>query len=107
VSDGRAFAHAAGERRGQLAMSPGVAARFPWYLRLFGGRQPARSLHFIALVAMSAFTVGHVALVAIDDLPGKMAWIVHGQNTLATRSIVVGAAGLVVVVVSSSFMRKV
>jgi sulfoxide reductase catalytic subunit YedY len=79
------------------AMSPAVAARFPWYLRLFGGRQPARSLHFLGLVAMSAFTVCHVALVVIDDLPRNMAWIVHGQNTFATLSIVIGAAGLLVV----------
>jgi len=77
-------------------MSPAVAARFPWYLRLFGGRQPARSLHFIGLVAMSVFTVGHVALVAVDDFPRNMAWIVHGEDTLARLSIAVGVAGLAV-----------
>jgi sulfoxide reductase catalytic subunit YedY len=81
------------------AMSPAVAARYPWYLRIFGGRQPARSVHFLGLVAMSAFTVGHVALVAIDDFPRNMAWIIHGENTHATLSIVIAAAGLVVVAV--------
>ncbi len=79
------------------AMSPAVAGRFPWYLRLFGGRQPARSIHFIGLVAMSVFTLGHVTLVVVDDFPRNMAWIVHGHDTLATLSIGVGAAGLVVV----------
>ena len=28
-----------------IAMSPAVAARFPWYIKLFHGRQGARSLH--------------------------------------------------------------
>jgi DMSO/TMAO reductase YedYZ molybdopterin-dependent catalytic subunit len=78
------------------AMSPAVAARFPWYLGLFGGRQPARSIHFIGLVAMSVFTVGHVALVVADDFPRNMAWIVHGQDRLARLSIAIGVAGLVV-----------
>lgn len=33
------------------AMSPAVIARFPRYTRLFGGRQAARTLHFIGLCA--------------------------------------------------------
>jgi len=78
------------------AMSPAVAARFPWYLRIFGGRQPARSLHFIGLVAMSVFTLGHVTLVVVDDFPRNMAWIVHGHDAFATLSIAVGASGLLV-----------
>jgi len=81
------------------AMSPAVAARFPWYLRIFGGRQPARSIHFLGLVAISLFTVAHVALVVIDDFPRNMAWIIHGDDTLARLSILVGIAGLVVVAV--------
>src|SRR5579875_2811287 len=32
-----------------LAMSPAVDNHFPWYARLFGGRQFARSLHFLLL----------------------------------------------------------
>ena len=77
------------------AMSPAVAARFPWYLRVFGGRQSARSLHFLSLVAMSLFVVVHVALVVVDDFPRNMAWIVHGENAMATLSIIIGMTGLV------------
>lgn len=36
-----------------LAMSPSIAARLPWYLRLFRGRQAARSIHFLCLCAFS------------------------------------------------------
>ena len=30
-----------------LTMSPGMDAAWPWLLDLFGGRQSARSIHFI------------------------------------------------------------
>jgi methionine sulfoxide reductase catalytic subunit len=81
------------------AMSPAVAARFPWYLRIFGGRQRARSLHFLSLVAMVLFTIVHVTLVVVDDFPRNMAWIVHGTNAMATTSIIVAMVGLLGVVV--------
>jgi sulfoxide reductase catalytic subunit YedY len=54
-------------------------------------------LHFLGLVAMSVFIVGHVALVAIDDFPRNMARIIHGENTFVTLSIVVAMVGLVLV----------
>ena len=39
-------------RHRRLAVqSPAIAARFPWYLKIFGGRQAARSLHFLGLLA--------------------------------------------------------
>src|SRR5947209_13988263 len=34
-----------------VAMSPTIETRFPWYPRLFGNRQAARSLHFLGTVA--------------------------------------------------------
>src|SRR6185436_15151091 len=64
-----------------LAMSPALAGRFPWFPRLFGGRQAARSLHFLGLVAFVAFTVHHVALVIAHGLVGGLAAIVLGIET--------------------------
>jgi DMSO/TMAO reductase YedYZ molybdopterin-dependent catalytic subunit/thiosulfate reductase cytochrome b subunit len=46
-----------------LCMSPAVAGRFPWFPRLFGGRQAARSIHFLGMVAFVAFVIHHTALV--------------------------------------------
>ena len=40
------------------AMSPSLLARFPWYGRLFGGKQGARSLHFLGMCAFAAFIAG-------------------------------------------------
>lgn len=51
------------------AMSPSIIARFPWYGRLFGGRQGARSWHFIGLCLLAVFTVVHVFMVIVHGLP--------------------------------------
>lgn len=45
------------------AQSPAIEARFPRYVRLFGGRQAARSLHFLGLVAFVVFIAIHLAMV--------------------------------------------
>ena len=49
-----------------LTMSPGFDAVAPWLLDLFGGRQSARSLHFIGVNLILVFVVAHLgALVAV------------------------------------------
>jgi methionine sulfoxide reductase catalytic subunit len=45
------------------AQSPAIEARFPWYVRMWGGRQCARSLHFLGLVAFLVFIVIHLSMV--------------------------------------------
>jgi sulfoxide reductase catalytic subunit YedY len=79
------------------AMSPALAARHPWYLRLFGGRQPARSIHFLSLLAMVGFAIVHILLVSVENFPRNMAWIIHGQYSLERAAVWIGLAGLVVV----------
>lgn len=46
-----------------LTMSPGVNAGAPWMLDLFGGRQTARTIHFITMVLLVAFFVIHIIMV--------------------------------------------
>ncbi|WP_375286163.1 cytochrome b/b6 domain-containing protein [Sphingomonas sp.] len=48
-----------------VALSPGMNAAWPWLLDLFGGRQSARSLHFIAMAGLALFTMVHLALVIL------------------------------------------
>ncbi len=48
-----------------LAMSPAVDAALHFPSIMFGGRQSARSIHFIIAFALVAFLVVHVALVLI------------------------------------------
>lgn len=48
-----------------LTMSPGINAYAPWMLDLFGGRQTARTIHFVVMLALVAFFVVHVAMVIL------------------------------------------
>ena len=49
-----------------MAISPGMNATFPWLLDLLGGRQSARSIHFLCAWALFAFMVLHVVLVLLS-----------------------------------------
>ena len=49
-----------------LTMSPGMDASWPWLLDVFGGRQSARSIHFIAAALLLLFIVVHLALVLLS-----------------------------------------
>jgi thiosulfate reductase cytochrome b subunit len=48
-----------------LAMSPSMNATWPWLVDLFGGRQSARSVHFIAAALLVLFLVVHLAMVLL------------------------------------------
>ena len=48
-----------------LAMSPAMDAAWPWLLDIFGGRQSARSIHFIAAALLVGFVIVHLALVIL------------------------------------------
>ena len=43
-----------------LAMSPAVTAAYPWLIGIFGGRQTARTLHFLVSGALLGFILIHV-----------------------------------------------
>jgi sulfoxide reductase catalytic subunit YedY len=79
-----------------VAMSPAVAARFPWYIKMFHGRQGARSLHFLVLCAFTVFFIGHVTIVALHGFRRELALIVLGEthNPQLTRALMIWLAGL-------------
>ena len=49
-----------------LTMSPRIDAVFPWLLDLFGGRQSARSVHFIMASLLIVFVIVHLVMVVIS-----------------------------------------
>ena len=61
-----------------LAMSPGMDAAWPWLPELFGGRQSARSIHFIAAGLLVLFVVVHVLLVLVSGLVNNMRGMITG-----------------------------
>jgi Ni/Fe-hydrogenase b-type cytochrome subunit len=56
-----------------MVMSPGMEAAWPWLTEVFGGRQSARSIHFICAWALFAFLVVHLVLVLLSN-PAKQVW---------------------------------
>ena len=54
------------ELREFMALSPAMDAAWPWLLDLFGGRQSARSIHFIVAWGLLVFLVVHVVLVLLS-----------------------------------------
>lgn len=58
-----------------LALSPGM---WPWLVDLFGGRQSARSLHFIAMALLSLFLLAHLTLVILAGPRGEVRSMITG-----------------------------
>lgn len=48
-----------------LAMAPGMDAAWPWLTQIWGGRQSARSVHFLFAWATVAFFLIHIAMVLL------------------------------------------
>ncbi|MEO5577790.1 MAG: cytochrome b/b6 domain-containing protein [Sphingomicrobium sp.] len=61
-----------------LAMSPAMDSGWPWLLDIFGGRQSARSLHFIAMVALVGFFVVHIAMVVLAGPINELRSMISG-----------------------------
>lgn len=67
-----------------IAISPGMGPSFTWLIELLGGRQSARSLHFIFAFALLGFFIVHVALVLLSGAWGQMrAMIAGGESDAA------------------------
>ncbi len=61
-----------------LSISPGIEPTLGWLVDLFGGRQSARSLHFIFAFAIAGFFVVHVVLVLLSGPLGQMRAMITG-----------------------------
>ena len=65
-----------------LTMSPTMNAAWPWLLDLFGGRQSARTLHFIFAFLLVAFFVIHLGLVLISGVFNNLRSMITGRYRL-------------------------
>ena len=65
-----------------LAMSPAIDAAFPGLLTLFGGRQSARTIHFLACFAFIGFVVIHLFQVIVTGLWNNLRSMVTGWYTI-------------------------
>lgn len=65
-----------------LAMSPALDAAWPWLVDLFGGRQSARSIHFIAASGLVLFFVVHMVMVVLAGPVNEVRSILTGWYRL-------------------------
>ncbi len=62
-----------------LAMSPGIDAAAPWLLDLFGGRQSARTLHFLTAMLIILFIVVHLLMVLLAGPANELRSMITGR----------------------------
>lgn len=79
------------------SMSPALVNRFPWFTKPFGGRQGARSLHFILMNTYFAFLCVHVTLVVLTGFRRNMNHIVRGTDDLRLGGMFWGFVGIAAV----------
>jgi thiosulfate reductase cytochrome b subunit len=72
-----------------LAMSPTFNAAFPFFVDVLGGRQSARTLHFIDTILLVVFFVVHVVMVAVTGFKARMKAMTLGEATGGERSATV------------------
>jgi len=65
-----------------LTMSPGFNAAAPWLLDLFGGRQSARSIHFICASLLVLFVAVHLAMVMASGLFNNLRSMITGRYAI-------------------------
>jgi thiosulfate reductase cytochrome b subunit len=65
-----------------MTMSPALDASMGWLLDVFGGRQSARSIHFIAAMALVIFVVVHLVMVTLSGPINEIRSMITGRYRL-------------------------
>ena len=63
-----------------LCMSPGADPWLPWLVDLFGGRQSARSVHFITMWLLLGFFLVHIAMVILAGPINEIGSMITGRE---------------------------
>lgn len=62
-----------------LAMSPGMDAILPWLIDIFGGRQSARTVHFVSASLIALFVLVHVGMVLVAGPLNELRAMITGR----------------------------
>ncbi len=68
-----------------LSMSPGMNAVLPWLPELFGGRQSARTVHFIVMALLVGFFIVHMAMIVLAGPLNELRSIITGRYRLSAK----------------------
>jgi len=69
-----------------LAMSPGMDSTWPWLIEVFGGRQTARTIHFITMLAFVLFFVVHIIMVLVANPINELRSMITGYYRTKAKS---------------------
>jgi thiosulfate reductase cytochrome b subunit len=69
-----------------LAMSPGMDSTWPWIIEVFGGRQTARTIHFITMLAFVLFFVVHIIMVLVANPVNELRSMITGYYRTNAKS---------------------
>ncbi|HYD46229.1 MAG TPA: cytochrome b/b6 domain-containing protein [Phenylobacterium sp.] len=69
-----------------LCMSPGMGAAAPWLVEVFGGRQSARTIHFLSASGLVLFLVVHVALVVLSGFWNNLRSMITGRYAIEVEA---------------------
>lgn len=69
-----------------LTLSPTMDANWPWLLDLFGGRQSARTIHFICAFSFVAFFLVHIAMVVLSGPINNLRSMITGRYAIDSDS---------------------
>lgn len=65
-----------------LSMSPGFNAAAPWLLDVFGGRQSARTIHFLSASLIVLFVLVHVVMVLASGVWNNIRAMITGRYAI-------------------------
>ncbi len=68
-----------------LAMSPTMDAAFPWLPIILGGRQSARTIHFICAFSFLGFFLVHIAMVVLSGTWNNLRSMITGRYVIRGR----------------------
>ena len=70
-----------------LSLSPQMDVAFNWLPAMFGGRQSARSIHFLLTFLFALFTFGHIFMVVTTGVINNMRSMITGWYTEKTAML--------------------
>ena len=65
-----------------LTMSPAMNAAFPFLLDVFGGRQSARTIHFMCATGIALFVIVHVFMVFASGAWNNIRSMITGRYAI-------------------------
>jgi thiosulfate reductase cytochrome b subunit len=68
-----------------LTMSPGFDAIAPWLIDIFGGRQSARTIHFLTASLIVAFVIVHLAMVVLSGPFNNLRSMITGRYAIRSE----------------------